>query len=317
MEAQKLTRCEHRSANLSPAIGHIAGVMESPQSDSSALLSPSDPLPTPTATGTPDTASSDTRCHFFKIPLELRDDIYDYVAYNEKTLGLHVNMEVVTEPKFHYYDEGLSRTCPQIRQEYTIRLERRIKQLMIDHRAAFERNPVGGEIFYKGLKSHTILIAEREVMKGVWVQVDGASRSVMPFRGILDPGRSLFDTGRDHLGMGCYGSTLTVTLASSAVRGYRRRFGVRNRTCMSLEGHQVPTWDHDTVVRYLSLLEEAAKPTRTNGGFSFGADMQQPIPMCGSAKVLRVSQMGVVGLPGFEDTRGELEGDRRKRGSKR
>jgi hypothetical protein len=86
---------------------------------------------------------------------------------------------------------------------------------------------------------------------------------------------------------------------------------------MSLEGHQVPAWDHDTVVRYLSLLEDAAKPTRTNGGFSFGADMQQPMPMCGSAKALRVTQMGVVGLPGFEDTRGGLKGDIRKRGSKR
>ena len=213
MEAQKLTRCKHRSANLSPAIGHIAGVMESPQSDSSALLSPDDTLPTPTATTTPDTASSDTRCHFLKIPLELRDYIYDYVAYNEKTLGLHINMEVVTEPKFHYYDEGLSRTCPQIRQEYTIRLERRIKQLMIDHRAAFERNPVGGEIFYKGLKSHTILIAEREVMKDVWVQVDVAMRSVMPFKGILDPGRDLYDKGLGYLSQSCFAGTLTFTLA--------------------------------------------------------------------------------------------------------
>ena len=80
---------------------------------------------------------------------------------------------------------------------------------------------------------------------------------------------------------------------------------------------QVPIWDHDTVVRYLSLLKDAAKPTRTNGGFSFGADMRQPIPMCGSDKVLRVMRMGIVGLPGLEDTRGALEGNRRKRGLKR
>jgi hypothetical protein len=52
-----LTYRKYRSANLSPAIGHIghiAGVMESPQSDSSAPLSPDDPLPTPTVTTTPD-----------------------------------------------------------------------------------------------------------------------------------------------------------------------------------------------------------------------------------------------------------------------
>ena len=214
MEAQKLTRCEHRSANLSPAIGHIAGVMESPQSDSSALLSPDDTLPTPTATTTPDTASSDTRCHFLKILLELRDYIYDYVAYNEKTLGLHINMEVVTEPKFHYYDEGLSRTCPQIRQEYTIRLERRIKQLMIDHRASLRgRGICWGKIFYSHLESQTILIAEREVMKDVWVQVDVAMRSVMPFKGILDPGRDLYDKGLGYLSQSCFAGTLTFTPA--------------------------------------------------------------------------------------------------------
>ncbi|KAM0691171.1 hypothetical protein Q7P36_009942 [Cladosporium allicinum] len=212
------------SASLSPAIGHIghiAGVMESPQSDSSAPLppSPDHPLPTPTATADPgatSSASSDTRCHFFRIPLELRDDIYDYVAYGEKTLGLHVNMEVVTEPKVHYYDEGLSRTCPQIRQEYTIRLERRIKQLMIDHRASLRgRGICWGKIFYSHshLESQTILIAEREVMKDVWVQVDVAMRSVMPFKGILDPGRDLYDKGLGYLSQSCFAGTLTFTLA--------------------------------------------------------------------------------------------------------
>jgi hypothetical protein len=242
----------------------------------------------------PNPSIPDTRCHFFRIPLELRDDIYDYVAWGEKTLGLHVDMEIATEPKYHYYDEGLSRTCTQIRQEYTIRLQPRIKQLMIDHRAACTRSSHGftGEMIYQGLQSQTILIAEREVMKGVWVQVDVASRSVMPFRGLLDPGRSLYDRSPR-----CYGSSLTVTLASSAVRGYNRRFDI-----LSLGSHRVPTWNHDTVVRYLSLLEDAAKPARTNGGFSFGADMQQPIPMCRSDKVLRFSRMGVVGLPGFEIT---------------
>ena len=214
--------------------------MESPQSDSSALLppvsgslswhsklarfqsrktnakpkSPDHPLPTPTATADRGAASSDTRCHFFKIPIELRDNIYDYVAYGEKTLGLHVNMEVVTEPKVHYYDEGLSRTCPQIRQEYTIRLERRIKQLMIDHRASLRgRGICWGKIFYSHLESQTILIAEREVMKDVWVQVDVAMRSVMPFKGILDPGRDLYDKGLGYLSQSCFAGTLTFTLA--------------------------------------------------------------------------------------------------------
>ena len=210
-------------------------------------------------------------------------------------------MGVATEPKYHYYDEGLSRTCTQIRQEYTIRLQPRIKQLMIDHRAACTRSPHGSagktEVFYQDLKSQTILIAEREVMKGVWIQVDVASRSVMPFRGLLDPGRSLYDIGIGRYGRRYYGSSLTVTLASSAVRGYNRRFGIQG-----LVARKVPTWNHDIAVEYLSLLEDAAKPARTTGGFSFGADMQQPMPMCRSDKVLRFSRMGMIGLPGFEIT---------------
>lgn len=132
-------------------------------------------------------------------------------------------------------------------------------------------------------------------MEGVWVQVDVASRSVMPFIGLLDPGRSLYDIGRSPWIPSCYGSNLTVTLASSAVRRYNRRFGVRD-----IGWRKFPTWDYDTVAKNLSLLEDAAKPTRTTGGFSFGADMQQPMPMCDSDKVLRLSEIGVVGLPGFE-----------------
>jgi hypothetical protein len=142
----------------------------------------------------------------------LIDDIYDYVAYGEKTLGLHVNMEVVTEPKVHCYDEGLSRTCTQIRQEYTIRLHRRIKQLVVDHRASVALHEWMGHEFDSVLKSQTILIAEREILRGVWVQTDVASRSVIPFEGLFDQGRYL--------------STFTFTLATSGVRGYNRRFGI-------------------------------------------------------------------------------------------
>jgi hypothetical protein len=253
--------------------------------------------------------SSTTRCHFFKIPLELRDDIYDYVVYGEKTLGLHVNMKVPTAPKVHYYDEGLSRTCTQIRQEYTIRLERRIKQLMIDDRAVPTRFGRREKTFYHRLESQTILIAEREVMKGVWVQVDVASRSVIPFMGILDQGTSLrngFRRGPLPLSQSFYGSTLTFTLASSAVRGYNRRFGIERipfNPYQMTATPTLPTWDQDAVARYMSQLEDVAKPTRATGGFSFGADMQQPIPMCTSVKAARFWRLGVVGIPGFEDTR--------------
>jgi hypothetical protein len=212
-----------------------------------------------------------------KIPLELRDDIYDYVAYGEKTLGLHVNMEVVTEPKVHYYDEGLSRTCPQIRQEYTIRLQRRIKQLMVDHKASVARHRYLGHVFSSVLKSQTILIAEREVSSDV------ATRSVIPFEGGFDKGAQL--------------STLTFTLATSAVRGYDRRFGVPIRYEID-----IPTWSHDDLMRYMSQLEHVAKPARGNGGFSFGTNMQQKIPMCTSRKTSIFRCEGVVGIPGFEDT---------------
>jgi hypothetical protein len=254
------------------------------------------------ADASPNPAFSDTRCHFFKIPLDLRDDIYDYIAWGEKTLGLHVNMEVVKEPKAHYYDEGLSRTCTQIRQQYTIRLRRRIKQLMIDHRAAVELYGWTGERLRSVGRSQTILIAEREVLKGVWVQVDVASRSVIRFSGIDDKGRGLLNWGK-------FASTLTFALASSTVRGYNRRFGIQEER----DPPDIPTWDHGAVVGYLSLLEDAAKPTRTTGGFSFGADMQQPMPMCDSSKVRRFAGMGLVGLLGFEDVSDGPEIEKAKR----
>lgn len=82
------------------------------------------------ADASPTPASSDTRCHFFKIPLELRDNIYDYVAYGEEKIDLHVNLETAKEPELHAYDHNLSQTCSQIRQEYTTRLQHRVKLLV-------------------------------------------------------------------------------------------------------------------------------------------------------------------------------------------
>jgi hypothetical protein len=214
LEAQELTRCRHRSASLSHAIGHIghiASVMESPQSDSSALLSPDNLLSTPTVTTTPDTASSDTRCHFLRIPLELRDDIYDYVAYGEMNPGLHINLEVATEPEVHAYDQGLSQTCTRVRQEYTLRLQHRIKQMLTDKKAFYILTKCTDS--EAALRAHAdsraILIAERRMSKGVWTHDDVALKLIVPFKGSYDPNVRL--------------SKLTFVVATSAVRAYNRQ----------------------------------------------------------------------------------------------
>jgi hypothetical protein len=163
------------------------------------------------ANARPDPTSSDTRCHFFKVPLELRDNIYDYVAYGEQNLGLHVNLEVATEPKLHAYDKGLSQTCSQIRQEHSIRLQRHIKQLAIDHEASGPER--GTASFSRRLKGHCVLIAESKVSKGVWNQDGFALEMFLPFRGMFDEGK--------------VNSTLIFTVASSAARAHNRRFPLK------------------------------------------------------------------------------------------
>ena len=147
------------------------------------------------------TSSHDTRCHFFRLSLELRDSIHDYVAYGEKEPGLHINAETVTEPKAHVYAQGLSHTCTQVRQEYVLRLLRRVKQLVIDLQC-----PVTSPFDPDLDTSHTVLVEEHLVSKGVWLRDLLAFQWDLPFIGTSDRGARL--------------STLTFTVASSEMRTY-------------------------------------------------------------------------------------------------
>jgi hypothetical protein len=150
------------------------------------------------------TSSDDTRYHFFKLSLELRDDIYDYVAYGEKELGLYVNLENVTEPKTYVYDRGLSHTCAQLRQEYMLRLQRRVKQIDIDHRAHIDTHDIMNRYAFA-----TLLITERKVSRNAWVQDVVAFRWIILFEGMFDDGERR--------------SVLRFTVASGATRALDRK----------------------------------------------------------------------------------------------
>jgi hypothetical protein len=173
---------------------------------------PTDPqLPTPMANAdSQPTSSDDIRCHFFKLSLELRDNIYDYVAYGEKELGLYVNLENVTEPKTHVYDRGLSHTCAQLRQEYMLRLQRRVKQIDIDHRTHVDTHSIMARNAFA-----TLLIAERKVSRNAWVQDHVAFRWIIPFEGMFDDGQRR--------------STLRFTVASGATRAFDKKIGLPAR----------------------------------------------------------------------------------------
>jgi hypothetical protein len=203
-------------------------------------------LTAPTANAGPEGIPSDTRCHFFKIPIELRDDIYDYVACGEKNPGLRVNLEAATEPKLHAYDQGLSETCSQIRQEYSIRLKHHLKQLTIDHGASGHE----GETIMKRryIQGKAVLIAESKASKGVWNQEGVALRITIPFKGRFD-GDS-------------FQSILAFTVASSATRDYNLRFAIR-----ALGGYNIqrpPPSELASAVGYLSALKVITEPDARN-----------------------------------------------------
>jgi hypothetical protein len=189
--------------------------------------------------------SSDTRCHVFKIPLELRDNIYDYVAHAEKNPGLHVNLETATEPKLHAYGQGLSQTCSQIRQEYTERLQLRIKHMVVDYQTFTEHSsstPLAGFSMSQMFKSQTVLIAERKASRGVWVQDAVALRTVIPLACLFDP------TGQVN--------TLTFTVASSDIMVYNRQFDMMLGLAA---GYNLGNWDLVCALRSMKLLERVAE----------------------------------------------------------
>jgi len=167
-------------------------------------------------------------------PQEVRDQIYDYVAVAETNIGLHVRLKERFTAKSHAYaHEGLSHVCRQMRQEYSPRLERRVKDLVTelnDTKASAKATDDLGEAprqlsvlhkivrfsisprgppkpaLAKSASSHSLRVADLRVSKGVYIEEDMAYSMTVPFANINDPGLRL--------------SKLTVTFASSAPRTY-------------------------------------------------------------------------------------------------
>jgi hypothetical protein len=180
------------------------------------------------------TSSDETRCHFFKLSLELRDRIYDYVAYEQTSVGLYIDLGAASEPKVYAYDKSraLSCTSSQLRTEYVVRLQQRIKQLDIDHRASVVEPRI--------MARHAtpcLLIAEREVSRYTWVQDDVAFRWAIPFEGT-------FDNGQQE-------STLNFTVASCEMRAF-------NQKVVSAVSASVPTEYMISAMTYLKSLKDVA-----------------------------------------------------------
>lgn len=123
---------------------------------------------------------------------------------------MHINLEVATEPEVHAYDQGLSQTCTRVRQEYTLRLQHRIKQMLTDEKAFYRLIKCTDSIGALGsADSRAILVAERRMPKGVWTHDDVALKLIVPFKDSYDPNIRL--------------SKLTFVVATSAVRAYNRQ----------------------------------------------------------------------------------------------
>jgi hypothetical protein len=182
------------------------------------------------------TSPDDTRCHFFKLSLELRDRIYDDIAYGQTNVELYVDLETASEPKVYAYDESraLSRTSSQLRAEYMARLQQRIKQLDIDHRASVVEPRVMARI-----ATTLLLIAEREVSWNTFVRDAVAFRWIIPFEGTFDNGEQK--------------STLNFTVASGAARAFNRKIDSPAKwTCC------VSTDRMLTTMEYLKRLKSVA-----------------------------------------------------------
>lgn len=78
-------------------------------------------------------ASADDKCHFFRLPLELRDEIYDMAAADDERLALRIDLRTSqeSEPKITAYSiTGLSRASSEVRREYAVALGRRIRTII-------------------------------------------------------------------------------------------------------------------------------------------------------------------------------------------
>lgn len=181
--------------------------------------------------------ATDNKCLFLtKLPQELRDQIYDDVAMSETKIGTHIALKEDSNVETHAYSyKGLGQTCRQIRQEYLLRLASRIKPLLTEFQnrdtstatsdGSAQQDPRKTSLLERlelvssqpyafppvpaldhSAQSHFLHVAERNVIRGVYIQEDAAYTMRIPFDGIDDFGLRL--------------STLTVTFATNVPRDY-------------------------------------------------------------------------------------------------
>jgi hypothetical protein len=227
-----------------------------------------------------------TECLFLnKLAQELRDHIYDYVAMTETKIGAHVTFKGDSDVKVHAHSrQGLSHTCRQIRQEYSLRLERRIRDLVVEFRDAEEstatprkpiRDPGPRKMSFRermrllwfgyieppvpsldhSAKSHTLKVAERQVTRGVYIQEDVAYTMRIPFGGIYDSMLLPFP-GVIHSDLRL--STLTVTFATSPPRTYNTEYD------LDASRDEAALWTAKN--RYHTLVEAVSTLLRSSQG---------------------------------------------------
>ena len=192
----------------------------------------SQPAPKMHKTESPD--PNDEILFFKMLPLELRDEVYDYVALAQTNISLHVVLQKNSAVESHAYsNHGLSHTCRRIRREFSLRLERRIKDLAVELKSVVDSTTLPDEPAHdprklsplhrvvrfslpqakppvpaleRSAQSHVLRVAERRVSRGVYIEEDIALTMSIPFGGINDHGLRL--------------SRLTITFASSVPRAH-------------------------------------------------------------------------------------------------
>jgi hypothetical protein len=181
-------------------------------------------------------------CLFLKkLPLELRDQIYDYVAASETDIGLHVALATAenSKPQVHAYSvAGFGHTSKEIRVEYSLRLQQRIKNLLTETYQPIYRelcskglHRLNPDLFIKDLlrlnpefikkprlspsaRSQLVRVADRKVSKGVHVQDDVAMTTCIPFIGYADHALRT--------------SFLTLIVATHSARAYNNKYDLVN-----------------------------------------------------------------------------------------
>lgn len=231
-------------------------------------------------------STTGTECPFLdKLAQELRDHIYDYVAMSETKIGAHVTFKGDSDVEVHAHArKGLGNTCRQIRQEYSLRLERRIKDLVVEFRDAEEstttprkpiRDPGPRKMSFRermrllwygyieppapaldhSARSHTLKVAERQVTRGLYIQEDVAYTMRIPFGGIYDSMLLAFP-GVIHSDLRL--STLTVTFATSLPRTYNTEYP------LDASRDEAALWTAKN--RYHTLVEAASTLLRSSQG---------------------------------------------------